>query len=100
MWVRLWHGATAAEKSDAYLDLMRTIAIPDYRKIPGNLAAYVLHRIEGGVAHFQMLTFWEDLDAIKAFAGEDYHIAKYYDFDPEFLLELEPVATIYRAYDT
>ncbi len=31
---------------------------------PGNQGAYVLHRIEDGIAHFNMLTFWEDLDAV------------------------------------
>ncbi len=99
MLVRLWHGATPTTKSDAYLQLMRTVAIPDYSATPGNLGAYVLHTIDGDIAHFQMLTFWENLEAIQAFAGEDHRVAKYYDFDREFLLELEPTATVYEAYD-
>jgi hypothetical protein len=99
MWVRLWHGATPIAKSDAYLQLMRTVALPDYSATPGNLGAYVLHMIDGDIAHFQMMTFWENSDAIRAFAGEDYRIAKYYDFDKEFLIELEPTATVYQAYD-
>jgi hypothetical protein len=28
-----------------------------------------------------MLTFWDDIDAIKGFAGDDFGMAKYYDFD-------------------
>jgi heme-degrading monooxygenase HmoA len=99
MLVRLWHGATPIAKSDAYLELMRSIAIPDYQQTPGNLAAYVLHAVDGDIAHFQMLTFWEDIESMKAFAGNDYRAAKYYDFDPEFLIELEPTATVYQAYD-
>jgi hypothetical protein len=36
-----------------------------------------------------MLTFWDDSDAIKLFAGNDYSLAKYYDFDSDYLIEME-----------
>jgi hypothetical protein len=35
-----------------------------------------------------------------AFAGEDVSVAKYYDFDKDCLLELEPCSTHYEIYDT
>lgn len=95
----IWHGATTAAKSDEYLHLMRTVAIPDYRATPGNQGAYALRRIEGNTAHFLMVTFWESEEAIRAFAGDDIRVAKYYDFDKEFLLELEPRSTHYEMYD-
>ena len=96
---RIWHGRTTAAKSNEYLHLMRTVAIPDYRATPGNQGAYALCRIEGDVAHFLMLTFWESEDAIRAFAGDDITVAKYYDFDKDFLLEMEPTSTHYEAFD-
>jgi len=99
MITRIWHGATHASKSDAYLDLMRTIAIPDYRAVPGNKGAYALRRVEGDIAHFLMVTFWESEAAIRAFAGDNIDKAKYYDFDKDFLLELEPSTTHYEMYD-
>jgi hypothetical protein len=52
MITRIWHGATPAAKSDEYLNLMRTVTIPDYRSTPGNNGAYALRRIEGDTAHF------------------------------------------------
>ena len=52
MMARIWHGATRASKSDDYLTLMRTVAIPDYRSTPGNRGAYALRRIDGDTAHF------------------------------------------------
>ena len=96
---RIWHGATRTSKSDDYLTLMRTVAIPDYRSAPGNRGAYALRRIDGDTAHFLMLTFWESEAAIRAFAGDDVSKAKYYDFDKDFLLELEPCSTHYEMYD-
>ena len=98
MLARLWHGVTPIAKADAYLDLMRSVAVPDYQAIPGNLGAHVLRRSDGDMAHFQMLTFWSDLDAIKVFAGDDYLVAKYYDFDRDYLIELEPTATVYEVF--
>ena len=99
MITRIWHGRTSAAKADEYLNLMRTVAIPDYRATPGNTGAYALRRIEGGTAHFLMLTFWESEAAVRAFAGDDVTLAKYYDFDKNFLLEMEPTSTHYETYD-
>ncbi len=99
MITRIWHGRTPAAKSDEYLHLMRTVAIPDYRATPGNTGAYALRRIEGDIAHFLMVTFWDSEDAIRAFAGDTITAAKYYDFDKNFLLEMEPASTHYETYD-
>jgi hypothetical protein len=99
MIARIWHGATLASKSDEYLNLMRAVAIPDYRSVPGNQGAYALRRVEGDTAHFLMVTFWESEAAIRAFAGDDIALAKYYDFDKDFLLELEPNSVHYEMYD-
>jgi heme-degrading monooxygenase HmoA len=99
MITRIWHGRTTTAKSDEYLHLMRTVAIPDYRATPGNIGAYALRRIEGDTAHFLMLTFWESEGAIRAFAGNDINVAKYYDFDKNFLLEMEPHSTHYETFD-
>ena len=99
MIARIWHGAVPAAKGAVYLERMRTVALPDYKSIAGNRGAYCLHRVEGEVVHFEMLTFWEDVDAIKRFAGNDYTVAKYYDFDRSFLVELEPHVRHYIVYD-
>jgi heme-degrading monooxygenase HmoA len=98
MIARIWHGATPAAKGDEYLNLMRTIAIPDYRSTAGNTGSYALRRIEGDTAHFLMVTFWESEEAIRAFAGKDISVAKYYEFDKDFLLEMEPSSPHYEMY--
>jgi hypothetical protein len=89
MIARIWHGTVPASKADDYLNLMRRIALPEYQATRGNRGAWCLYRTEADVTHFEMLTFWDDTDAIKRFAGDDYNLAKYYDFDPDYLLEME-----------
>jgi hypothetical protein len=48
-----------------------------------------------------MVTVWESEEAIRAFAGDDIGVAKYYEIDKDFLLELElePCSTHYEMYD-
>ena len=99
MIARIWHGAVPAAKGDDYLKRMRKVALPDYKSTPGNRGAFCIHRVEGDVAHFDMLTFWDDVDAIKRFAGNDFQMAKYYAFDRSFLIELEPRVRHYTIYE-
>ena len=90
MIARRWHGRVPDEKAEAYLRLMREVALPDYRSVAGNRGAWCLHRKEGDVVHVEMFTLWEDVAAIRRFAGDDVDTAKYYDFDDQYLLEKEP----------
>ena len=93
--VRIWHGRVASDRAEEYLQLMQDVAIPDYRQTPGNVAAYTLSRTEDATTHVLMITCWESLAAVAAFAGEPVEHAKYYDFDSDFLLELEPTVQHY-----
>ena len=97
MIVRMWHGRVPTEKARAYRDFLNARAIPDYQSTPGNLSVYILERPEGEVTHFITMTFWESLDAIRAFAGEDVEAAKYYPEDQDFLLEFEPTVVHYEV---
>ena len=99
MIARRWHGRVPAAKAGAYLELMRDVGLPDYRSTEGNRGAWCLHRREGEVVHVEMFTLWEDEAAIRRFAGDDMSRAKYYDFDPDFLLEMEPLVTHFEAIE-
>lgn len=86
---RTWHGRVRAAQADDYLDFLHRSGLADYRATPGNRGVLVLRTIEGEVAHFTLITFWDDYDAIRRFAGDDYERARYYAEDDAFLLEKE-----------
>ena len=90
MIARRWHGRVHASQGEAYLRLMAEVGLPDYRSTEGNRGAWCLSRREGDVVHVEIFTLWEDEASIRRFAGADLKRAKYYDFDPDYLLELEP----------
>ncbi len=97
MIARMWHGRVPTKKAKEYREFINQRAIPDYQSVKGNLSVYVLERQEGDVTHFMTLTFWEELEAIKGFAGQDVNIAKYYPEDKDFLLEFEPTVVHYEV---
>lgn len=99
MIARTWHGRVPAEKADTYYAYLLRTGLSDYASTPGNRGVHVLRRTEGGVTHFLLLTFWESLDAIKAFAGQDYERARYYGEDDDYLLEREPLVMHYDVLD-
>jgi hypothetical protein len=93
MIARRWHGRVPASKAEEYLQLMKDVGLADYRSTQGNRGAWCLHRRYGDTVHVEMFTLWDDFEAIRRFAGDEPTKAKYYDFDPDFLLELEPEVT-------
>jgi hypothetical protein len=61
--------------------------------------SFVLRQANGETTDFIMFTFWDSKDAIAKFAGDDIETAKYYKFDRDFLIELEPQVKHYELYE-
>jgi len=97
MIVRMWHGRVPTSKAAAYRAFLNERAIPDYQSVPGNLSVHILERPEADVTHFITMTFWENMEVIRGFAGDDVEVAKYYPEDQDFLLEFEPTVTHYEV---
>jgi antibiotic biosynthesis monooxygenase (ABM) superfamily enzyme len=72
---RLWHGWTAPENADAYEEFLRTKMFPSIHRVPGYLGADLLRRDDGQEIAFVTITRFESLDAVRAFAGENYERA-------------------------
>ncbi|NML21885.1 antibiotic biosynthesis monooxygenase [Pseudoflavitalea sp. G-6-1-2] len=98
MIARIWHGKTNIDKLDVYTDFLKKKAIPDYQKTAGFHSLSFLRQIKDGEAHFTLITYWEDLESIKKFAGQDFEKAKYYPEDNDFLLEFEEKVQHYDVF--
>ena len=94
--VRVWSGETPLHKADEYERFLSERAIQDYKSVPGNLGVIILRRDSEDRTKFTIITFWESLDAIKQFAGEDYEKAKYYEEDKDYLLGFPEKVEHYR----
>jgi antibiotic biosynthesis monooxygenase (ABM) superfamily enzyme len=72
---RTWHGWTRAENGDAYAAFLSMTVFPALAAgVPGFAGAYVLRRELDGEDEFLVLTLFDSLDAVRAFAGENYDV--------------------------
>jgi hypothetical protein len=99
MIARIWHGTVPASRGVEYLEKMRAVGLPGYRQTPGNLAAYCLHEPGQDIDHFLMITLWKDRESIRHFSGPDISLAYYYDFDADFLINMERFVQHFEAYE-
>jgi len=94
---RTWRGWTSADDADRYADYVNETGVPGLAGTEGNRGVYMLRRIEGDRAEFIVLSLWESLDAIKAFAGDDIEKAVFYPEDENFLIEREWTCVHYEV---
>ena len=99
MIARTWRGWTAAADADDYVEYLNATGLKEYRDTPGNRGAWLLRRIEGDRAEFVTLTFWDDMEAVKRFAGEEPERAVYYPEDERFLVEREDTVTHFELIE-
>ena len=86
--LRRWASRIRTEDEAAYVAYIQATGLDDYRATPGNLGAQMLLRALGdGTSEVTTLSWWESMDAIRAFAGEDVEAARYYPDDDRFLLD-------------
>lgn len=98
MIARTWHGRTRLQHADAYENFLKERAAPDYASVPGLHRAIFTRRDEGDEAHFLLITLWDSMEAVTAFAGADPTKAKYYPEDDRYLLEKETHALNHRLF--
>jgi heme-degrading monooxygenase HmoA len=68
---RTWNGSARPEHADAYVAHLREHTFPQIASIPGHRGAYVLRRPGPAFVQFTVITLWESLEAVVAFAGSD-----------------------------
>jgi heme-degrading monooxygenase HmoA len=72
---RLWHGWATRANAPAYEALLRSEVLPGIHRVPGYRGAYLLRRDLGEEVEFVTLTLFDSMDAVRAFAGEDFEKA-------------------------
>lgn len=97
---RLWRGWTTPENAPAYETLLRTRILPGIHRVAGYRGAYLLRREGEDGVEFVTLTLWESLDAVRAFAGEEYETAVVPPEARTLLVRFDPRSRHYRTVIT
>jgi heme-degrading monooxygenase HmoA len=98
MIARIWNGKTDIIHFETYSSFLKHVAIPDYEKTPGFSGLVFLRNQDNHYAWFKLITYWDTIQSIKDFAGDNYKKAKYYPEDTNFLLHFEEEAEHYEVF--
>ena len=98
---RLWRGWTTPENAEAYEAIVRGEVIPaiETRHIPGFRHIDLLKREVDDEVEFQTLMWFDSLDAIKAFIGDDYAVSHVPDAARQVLKRFDERAAHYEVID-
>ncbi len=74
---RLWHGWTIRANAGPYEHLLRSEIFRGIasRKIAGYHGIELLRRDDGELTEFVTLMWFDSIEAVRAFAGEEYEVA-------------------------
>lgn len=74
---RIWHGWTTLENAEAYESLLKSEIFfgIENRQIAGYKGIHLFRRNIGDEVEFITIMWFDSLEAIRAFAGDDYELA-------------------------
>ncbi|WP_437819529.1 antibiotic biosynthesis monooxygenase family protein [Sorangium sp. So ce1078] len=77
MIARIWHGFTTPENADTYEALLKTEIFPGIlaKQVRGFRRIELLRRPLGAEVEFVTIMWFDSIEAVKAFAGEDHETA-------------------------
>ncbi len=99
---RVWHGWTKRDNADAYEELLRTEIFTNIaeRSIQGFRGIHLLRRdVDEGV-EFVTIMWFDSLDAVRAFAGEEYKVAVVPPKARQLLSRFDGRAAHYQVIET
>ena len=93
---RIWRGKTTVENSSAYITLLKSVVLPSIKWVDGYRGGILLSKAdkESNSIEFTTLTFFNSIDAIKLFAGENYTLAVVPEIATKLLKEYDKVVEI------
>ena len=94
MIARTWRGWVASDRAQEYVAYLDKTGLAEYADTPGNAGAHCLLRDLGdGRTEVVTLSFWESMEAVERFAGNDASRAVFYPEDDYFLIDRETTVT-------
>ncbi|SDH84383.1 hypothetical protein [Pseudomonas panipatensis] len=97
MIVRVWNGKVLKDDAEAYQKYLMNTGVADCKNLAGNNGVQLLCRRDEHYAFFTVMTYWESIDHIKKYAGNDISQAKYYADDEKYLVDIDCTVNHYSV---
>jgi len=88
---RIWQGRTQASRAEEYTRYLYEAGVRKIAAIPGNRGVQMVRMVRDDVADFEVLSYWDSLDAVRLFAGDDIEKVRHLPRDPEYMIGPAPV---------
>jgi heme-degrading monooxygenase HmoA len=85
MIARIWQGCTRPGMGKAYYEHPAQTGLKEYRETEGFKSVLVLRREIGDESEYVLVTLWDDMEAVRRFAGPEPERAVYYPSPAENL---------------
>ncbi|PMR76543.1 antibiotic biosynthesis monooxygenase [Billgrantia endophytica] len=92
MHAREWKCRCPLEHRDAFIDYLYETGVRETSETSGFQGAQIFTRDVEGMAEITLITYWDALSSIEAFAGVDISKAKLYPEDGKY--QLQPELTV------
>ena len=91
MIVRSWHRIVPIEKAESFRNYLLETGIANAKTTSGNLGAYIYNQSQDNYEHFFLVSYWDCMESIKCFAGQNPQIAVCYPEDYKYELISDPI---------
>jgi heme-degrading monooxygenase HmoA len=94
---RIWRGWARSDQADRYERHYRSEVVATLGQVPGFRGARLLRRRLGEETEIVSLTFFDDLDAVRGFAGPDHETAVVAEEAREVLVRFDERVSHYET---
>ena len=92
MIAREWKCKCPNTNKENFIEYLYKTGVDEATKTSGYLGVQIFLRNLQGKSEITLITFWDDIESIKTFSGEDINVAKLYPEDYKF--EIEPELSV------
>jgi heme-degrading monooxygenase HmoA len=89
MIARIWKARATPERVREYADYLKSTVVPELSAIHGYQGVTLLQRDQNGAVEVTVITWWESLEVVRAFAGEAIETAVVHDSAARMLIDFD-----------
>jgi heme-degrading monooxygenase HmoA len=86
---RIWHGRVPLARADEYRQYLFDAGVKKIASLKGNRGVQMWVRKSESEGEFMIVSYWDNIDAIKGYAGPTYENVHDLPRDNEFLIDKE-----------
>lgn len=91
MIARRWRGRVRAADFDSYLAYLEETGVAALLATTGSEGVEVFRHLDepSATVEYEVVSYWRSLDDVRAFAGDDVSVARFFPEDDRYLVERE-----------